>query len=484
MVGDQPHHHNMSTLWATKLELAAQVGAYPYQGGKFADLEPVFQFLISSYPNETCGTIADDDWAAPFIDPGNALVQQAKDAKTSGNNATSYEYFLRAQALFRISHFPWIGPGSTSKLKLQTFNSSKDALKSAMDVAHNITFEEVSLAYNNSLKLYPDARDDFVVWAFRPATTDKNGKKTARAGPLPTILLIAGLGLNKPDQMASIAPLLRFGYAVVVMDMPGTGDAPITGRYTYAGAAGEGTPPSDTNLWSAVVEYLQSQPHLYDAKKLFVLGLSTAAYWTFKLMYLMGEHFIAGVGQGGPVHYTFQEDWLNASQTLSYPCNLPVALGHAFGYDDPVEFTREAWHYSLLNQGLIGTLQPGQILSVNGFDDLVFPVDDSILLATAYPPIVANATSPISSAAPAPMLRLFPGADNTGEGWGFPYVEQFFEQAIHGFGSGFSTSLTTRGTNSLTATSGARNAGAHDHTLSPAVILTVVLYSLARIMVL
>lgn len=134
------------------------------------------------------------------------------------------------------------------------------------------------------------------------------------------------------------------------MDMPGTGGSPITGRYTYAGALGQGKPPSDIGLWQSVVGYLESQPNLYDNKRLFALGLSTAAYWTFKLMHVLGDKFVAGVGQGGPTHYTFQKDWLNASRTLSYPCDLPVALGHAFGYDKPAEFIENAYHYSLLNQ--------------------------------------------------------------------------------------------------------------------------------------
>ena len=81
------------------------------------------------------------------------------------------------------------------------------ALREAMSVAHNISFEEVSLKYNNSIG-YPDAKEDFDVYTFRPAETDGEGVKKAKEGPLPTVLVIAGLGLNKPDQLASVAPLL------------------------------------------------------------------------------------------------------------------------------------------------------------------------------------------------------------------------------------------------------------------------------------
>ena len=87
---------------------------------------------------------------------------------------------------------------------------------------------------------------------------------------------------------------------------------------------------------------------------------------------------------------------------------------------------------------MMGVMQPGQIVSVDGFDDFVFPIDDSILLSTSWPATIkVNTSAPAEAAAPAPMLRLFSGVDNTGERFGFPYIDSFFEQAIAGYGSGF-----------------------------------------------
>ena len=181
-------------------------------------------------------------------------------------------------------------------MKLETFSLSKDSIRSAMTVNLNMTFEEVTLPYNISAGTDPDAKPDFPVWVFGPP---RSGDSTVD-GALPTILLLGGLGLNKPDQMETITPLVEMGYRIICFDMPGTGDAPITGRYNNQS--------SDSPLWDSVVDFFKGRPQQFDLGNVYAYGPSTAAYYIFRMMYTHGENFVAGVGQGGPVHYSFEAE--------------------------------------------------------------------------------------------------------------------------------------------------------------------------------
>lgn len=264
-------------------------------------------------------------------------------------------------------------------------------------------------------------RDNVMVWTLRKEVLEK--------GPLPTILLVAGLDLNMADQLDHIHPLVQQGWAVIAVDMPGTGKSPLSGRFTNMG--------NDRPMWDAVVKYVHSRPDLFDAKQLHALGVSTGGYWSNKLAHTHAHVFASVVSRGGASHYTFQPDWLAASTTLSYPCNLPKALGLAFGYNDTQEFINHAQRYSLYEQNLLGVVPTTKLLAITGTEDLVFPVDDSLMF-TEYSTPTVNLT--MRTAAPAPQLRLFPGLDHNAELQGLIYVNAYFEQLLAQLGKGQKTS--------------------------------------------
>jgi hypothetical protein len=81
---------------------------------------------------------------------------------------------------------------------------------------------------------------------------------------------------------------------------------------------------------------------------------------------------------------------------------------------------------------MLGRIPPAQIVAVDGMLDLVYPIDDPLLLAQYSCPVEAlRASNSTLGCGPAPMLRFFPLRDNTGEDMGFPWVLAFFSREMN-----------------------------------------------------
>src|SRR6266511_5273543 len=203
--------------------------------------------------------------------------------------------------------------------------------------------------------------------------TGRPGEGTASIGYLrkpkgveraPVAVIWGGIDSFKEERPADA--YLAGGMAVLAIDMPGVGEAPLVGS------------EDAERLWDAVFGWIAARPDL-DVERIGLVGGSTGGYWATKLAHTHRDRVTAAVNHGGPAHIAFTADWIAKAQFGEYPFELAETLACAFGlstYQDWVEYSPRL---SLLRLGILD--QPcAPLLCVNGLDDSVFPIADMYLL--------------------------------------------------------------------------------------------------------
>jgi esterase FrsA len=181
------------------------------------------------------------------------------------------------------------------------------------------------------------------------------------------VLAWGGIDTWKEETHARLGALLRArGLAVVLLDIPGTGESPV-----LASVDAE-------RQYTPVFDYLAKREDLVGSS-CAVLGASFGGYWAMKLAYTHRDQVAAAVNWGGGVHITFTRDWQERSRNASsYLMDLMAARARIFGgstFEDYVTHCREL---SLLDQGVLDT-PSSPILLVNGREDRQNSIDDLYL---------------------------------------------------------------------------------------------------------
>jgi esterase FrsA len=185
-----------------------------------------------------------------------------------------------------------------------------------------------------------------------------------RQGRLPVIVQWGGIDSFKEDRRPE--PYLAAGWAVLAIDMPGVGDAPVPGSETAE------------ELWNGVFDWIATAPGL-DSHRIGLVGASTGGYWATKLAHTHRERIAAAVTHGGPAHHAFETDWIARAAKGEYPFELAETLASAFGRTTAEQWLDYAPKLSLLDQGILD--HPcAPLLCVNGIEDSVFPIEDMYLL--------------------------------------------------------------------------------------------------------
>lgn len=114
------------------------------------------------------------------------------------------------------------------------------------------------------------------------------------------VLLISGLDHYRTGQIGDVLDLVSDGFGVVVVDMPGTGDAPISGRNTNADAA----------YWEAIMSWIEqnSQQRSWDLDNVWAWGLSTGSYYSIKISRTQHKRLRGVLAQSAASHYTFKPE--------------------------------------------------------------------------------------------------------------------------------------------------------------------------------
>jgi pimeloyl-ACP methyl ester carboxylesterase len=180
------------------------------------------------------------------------------------------------------------------------------------------------------------------------------------------VLAWGGIDTFKEDLPLRSDPYLRAGLATLALDMPGVGEAPVSG-------ADDVRP-----MWDAVFDWIAAQPDL-DPGRVGAVARSTGGYWATWLAHRYRERLRAAVNHGGPAHHAFTREWIERAQHGEYPFELAETLAAAWGRATLEEWVEYAPGLSLLTQGVLD--EPcAPLLCVNGRDDSVFPIADTYLL--------------------------------------------------------------------------------------------------------
>ncbi|MGO9388127.1 MAG: alpha/beta hydrolase family protein [Methanobacterium sp.] len=116
-----------------------------------------------------------------------------------------------------------------------------------------------------------------------------------------------------------------------------------------------------------------------DSQRVSVWGFSFGGYWSVKVAHVYKERIVCAVSQGGPIHYTFELDWIKKQERGEYPFELFETISYAFGLSGYDEWVEYAPKLSLLKQGILDK-PSAPLLLVNGIHDSVITIKDYYLL--------------------------------------------------------------------------------------------------------
>lgn len=359
---DYGHRGSIQKLWENRWKMPCQRSVYPFHDGNYSDFEPIFQHLITNNINDPYS----DDYTNAFLPKARELVQKAQDLSRLGASSKiedkedAKNFFLRANAVFRLARFPYIG----TDLKRAVFEEQKEAYMQGTKL-WDVPITEVIIPHVNAANHDGDSLPLYI-------------RHPKGDGPFPTILLITGLDGHRPDNTERTEEHLRRGWATVICDIPGTTvDCPANKR----------DPLSPDRLFSTILEYIAQNPQLNE-KMVISWGLSAGGYYAIRLAHTHREKLIGSVGHGAGTHHYIGREWLEQIDKHEYPFGLEQAYTAKYGYRDFEEMKKECQdEFSLVSGRGEGVAVVGQglpscrMLLINGTLDGCMPVEDSMLLA-------------------------------------------------------------------------------------------------------
>ncbi len=358
-----PFHGSVSALWAQKWREPCAAGIYPFTDGNIADFEPIFAELVATSNDDAGILYRPDDYAKPFLPVGQRLVAQADQAASNGMTEEARDLYLRAAAVYRIARFPI----NRSPLGHEAWEKGKNAYEKAgrlldpPSVSIVVPFAHADTAAGD--------RDTAIPAYLRLP----KGRRPAAGWPV--VLFICGLDAYRTDHTARTQQHVDRGYATLSFEIPGTGDCP---------AAAE-DPAAPDRLMSSVLDWVATaaSEHGLDRTKIIARGVSTGGYYAFRIAHTHADRLFAAVAQGGACHHMFDPAWVNAQDQMEYPFALAEALAHKFGYrgaDAVEQYAAQGRKFSLVESGILGR-PTCKLLAINGMEDSIFPIEDSLIVA-------------------------------------------------------------------------------------------------------
>jgi pimeloyl-ACP methyl ester carboxylesterase len=369
------HHDSISSLWTTKWRYPCSIGIYPFTDGKLEDFEPIFQELIQKH-NDNAAILEDPElYAAPFMAVGARLSEEAEAAEKSGDTAKACELFLRSAAVYRIARFP-INRSETSQSAWELGRTAY--LRGGQYL--NPPNREVAIPFAHAAAV--DVASQPIYANLRIPT----GEKPPRGWPV--LLFICGLDAYRSDHTSRTDLHVANGFATLSVDIPGTADSP----------AQPNDPTSADRLFSSVLDWIAAQKgeHGLDDSRVVARGISTGGYNALRIAHTHADRLYAAVCHGGGCHYMFDEEWIRAQNHMEYPFALSNALAYKFGYrnskaadvatrdrENVEAYIKDAKKtFSLEDNGKWLDGKCCRLFIVNGVEDSIFPIEDSLLVAS------------------------------------------------------------------------------------------------------
>lgn len=189
--------------------------------------------------------------------------------------------------------------------------------------------------------------------------------------PAPLVLIMTGLDGYRTELAVWQRGFLDKGVATLVVEIPGTGDAPAAKR----------DPTGPDRQWTSVLDWVDAQAEV-DSRRVVVWGFSTGGYYALRVAHTHAARLLGSVSLGGGAHHMFDAAWLAHVNHLEYPFDLADTLAYKFGYQGDLEgFKREGRQtFSLVEDGTLdGAVCCKNTLVVNGTEDEIFPIEDMLV---------------------------------------------------------------------------------------------------------
>jgi acetyl esterase/lipase len=360
-------HDSVTALWSLKWRTLCSGIIYPFTDGDVDDFDPIFAQLSASSEHDPDLLLHPDDYAEPFLPVARRLVEEAQQAAAAGRSAEAKDLYLRGAAVYRMARFPIV----RSPLTHEAWTKGKAAYEQAgllldpPSVAVDIPFTEADTTQGDL---------DMPIQAYL-----RLPKGEQPAGGWPVVLFICGLDAYRTDHTPRTQAHVDHGCATLSFEIPGTGDCP----------AAPNDPKAPDRLMTSVLDWVvaHASEHGFDPAKIIARGISTGGYYAFRIAHTHASRLFAAVAQGGGAHHMFDAAWISAQNQMEYPFALADALAYKFGYrgsdagEALARYTTEAGRFSLVTSGVLDT-PTCRMLVINGMEDSIFPVEDSIIVAT------------------------------------------------------------------------------------------------------
>jgi len=283
-----------------------------------------------------------DTWAAAFVRIGDRYVEKAKGLQAASPKEAA-EAYKHAWEVYNTARWPVensAGKKAAYTKALDAFAAYGKLIDPPLEIVR-IPFEGKEII--GYLRLPPNVR------------------------PAPLLLGISGLDTRKEDVAATSDGFMRRGIAVLALDMPGTGQAPIK---VDVGAE---------RMYSKVLDWVQTRTEI-DAKRIVVRGQSWSGYWAAILAYTERARLRGAVVHGVGIHGYFLPEWQRTGlKTREYLFDLFPARSAIFGVKTLDEFLAYGPRMSLLTLGWLDKPSAPMLL-VNGEKDTQQPITDLYLM--------------------------------------------------------------------------------------------------------
>jgi esterase FrsA len=293
-------------------------------------------------------TLDRDEWGHGFNKVADKYFDAGKKFDSAGDSAQARENYIRAYRLYKAAHYPT--------------NNSPEKQKA---------YEKGIAAFLAYAK-YLEPKLEVVRIPFEGKEIVGYLRMPKAAGKHPLVFISTALDGRKEETMERNDELIAAGVGVFVVDMPGTGQAPIKGDV------------DSERMFIAALDHLVTRPDV-DATRLGYLGGSWSGYWATKMAIVAANRFKGVVAQGLPVHYYFQPEWQKvAINTPEYLMDLLPARAMVYQVDGLDAFLSYGPKMSLKTQGLLDKPSAPMLL-VNGTKDTQVPIADLHLVAQTVP---------------------------------------------------------------------------------------------------
>lgn len=323
------------TLGELKKEVQARAErqAYPCEGLKPGEVRDALSQLKS---------LAPDDWATAWSSLGDRYMQKASAEEASAPQLADKD-FIQAWIYYNFGRWPAL----TSPGKQAAYQKALDAYKAHGRLLHP-PLEVVEIPFEGN---------EITAYVQMPAN-----KK-----PAPIVIVIPGLDRGKENMAESVRPLLESGIGYLVLDAPGTGQAPIKAR------------PNAGRMLVQALDYAFERPDV-DKSRVAVYGVSFGGFWATELAVTEEKRLRAVVAQSPPVHEAFQRArTMEMAKNREFLFDYAQAYMFMFGVSTLTELADERETMSLKTRGLLDK-PAAPMLIIGGALDTQVPVSDIDLL--------------------------------------------------------------------------------------------------------